>query len=55
MTREELLEIGIDFRGGKFPNIKTWNELNDTYGNEFVSGEAFRSFVKKELKKQEFC
>lgn len=53
MTREELLEIGIDFRGGKFPNIKTWNELNDTYGNEFVSGEAFRSFVKKELKKQD--
>lgn len=51
MSREELLDIGVQFRGGKFPNT-TWNSLNEKYGFPFVSGEAWRSFVKNELKKQ---
>lgn len=51
MSREELLDIGIKFRGGAFPN-ETWETLNIKYNKPFASGESFRSFVKKELKKQ---
>lgn len=50
--KQNYLDIGIQFRGGAYPNTKTWNQLNDEHGKPFVSGEAWRSFVKKELKKQ---
>lgn len=51
MDNKELLEIGLKFRGGGFPN-ETWESLNKKHGFPFPSGEAFRSFVKRELKKQ---
>lgn len=51
MDKQKLLDIGIQFRGGKFPS-ETWESLNKKYDCPFVSGEAWRSFVKKELKKQ---
>lgn len=51
MDNKELLEIGLKFRGGGFPN-ETWESLNRKYDNPFPSGEAWRSFVKRELKKQ---
>jgi len=50
MDKEKLLDIGIQFRGGKFPS-ETWDSLNKKYGHPFKSGEGFRCFVKKELKK----
>jgi hypothetical protein len=51
MDKQKLLDIGIQFRGGKFPS-ETWDSLNKKYGCPFKSGEGFRCFVKKELKKQ---
>lgn len=51
MDNKELLEIGLKFRGGGFPN-ETWETLNKKYGKPFLNGESFRSFVKRELKKQ---
>lgn len=50
MDREKLLQIGIDFREGK-RSEKTWNDLNDSMDKPFASGESYRCFVKKELKK----
>jgi len=51
MDKSKYLDIGIKFRGGAFPG-ETWNSLNEKHGCPFVSGEAWRSFVKSELKKQ---
>jgi len=54
MTEEErkrLFDIGMKFRGGAFPG-ETWKSLNEKYNRPFTSGEAWRSFVRRELKKQ---
>lgn len=51
MEKKDLLDIGIKFRGGAFPG-ETWESLNTKYGYSFANGESFRSFVKRELKKQ---
>ena len=51
MDKEELLNIGIQFRGGKFPS-ETWESLNKKYDCPFATGESWRCFVKKQLKKQ---
>ena len=50
--RKKLLQIGIDFRDGKREE-KTWEILNDSQDKPFASGESFRCFVKKQLKKQD--
>jgi hypothetical protein len=52
MDREDCLKIGIDFRNGKYPK-DTWESLNKKLGKPFCSGEAFRSFVKQKLKKDD--
>jgi len=49
--RKNLLDIGIKFRAGAFPG-ETWNSLNERYGKPFETGEHWRCFVKRELKKQ---
>ena len=54
MTEEErkrLFDIGMKFRGGAFLG-ETWKSLNEKYNRPFTSGEAWRSFVRRELKKQ---
>jgi hypothetical protein len=51
MDKKELLELGLKFRGGAFPG-ETWESLNAKYKRPFPSGEAFRSFVRRELKKE---
>ena len=49
--RKKYFDIGIKFRGGAFPE-DTWESLNEKYGEPFASGERWRCFVKRELKKQ---
>lgn len=49
--RKQYFDIGIKFRGGAFPG-ETWESLNDRHGKPFNSGEHWRCFVKRELKKQ---
>lgn len=49
--KEKYFDIGIKFRGGTFPG-ETWESLNNKYGKPFVSGEAWRNFVRRELKKR---
>lgn len=51
MSKEELLKIGIDFRAGLYSK-DTWDSLNEKYNKPFTSGEAFRSFTKRELKRE---
>jgi len=51
-NRKKLLDIGLKFRGGAFPG-ETWGSLNTKHGAPFSSGEAWRSFVRRELKKQQ--
>jgi len=51
MDKKELLELGLKFRGGAFPG-ETWESLNNKYKRPFPSGEAYRSFVRRELKKE---
>ena len=51
MEKKELLDIGLKFRGGAFPG-ETWESLNAKYKYPFPSGEAYRSFVRRELKKE---
>lgn len=56
MNEEERIkyfDIGIKFRGGAFPKGTTWDSLNEEHGNPFSSGESWRNFVRRELKKQE--
>lgn len=50
MSKDELYQIGINFRNNLYKDIKTWNHLNDNNGKPFPSGEAWRCFVKKRLK-----
>ena len=49
--RTRYFNIGIKFRGGAFPG-ETWESLNESYDKPFTSGEAWRSFVRRELKKR---
>ena len=49
--RTRYFDIGIKFRGGAFPG-ETWESLNESYDKPFTSGEAWRSFVRRELKKR---
>lgn len=51
MSNQELLRIGINFRAGMYPK-KTWDSMNVEYGFPFKNGEAWRNFVRRELKKQ---
>ena len=51
MEKKELFDIGLKFRGGTFPG-ETWESLNTKYERPFPSGEAWRSFVRRELKKE---
>lgn len=51
MSNEELLQIGINFRAGMYPS-ETWESLNNKYNCPFKNGEAWRNFVRRELKKQ---
>lgn len=51
MEKKELFDIGLKFRGGAFPG-ETWESLNNKYERQFPSGEAYRSFVRRELKKE---
>lgn len=48
--RKKLFQIGVDFREGRREE-KTWETLNNSQGKPFASGESYRCFVKKELKK----
>ncbi len=52
INKDELFKIGIDFRAGLYPN-DTWESLNRKYNCPFPTGEAFRSYVKKRLKKED--
>ena len=49
-NRKNLLKIGVDFREGKREE-RTWEILNNSQGKPFASGESYRCFVKKQLKK----
>ena len=51
INKDELLQIGIDFRAGLYPQ-DTWDSLNDRYEKPFKNGEAWRNFVRRELKRQ---
>jgi hypothetical protein len=51
LSNEELLQIGINFRAGMYPS-ETWESLNIKYDCPFKNGEAWRNFVRRELKKQ---
>ena len=50
--RLKYFDLGLKFRGGAFPG-ETWESLNDKYKKPFVSGEAWRNFVRRELRKQQ--
>ena len=50
--RLRYFDLGLKFRGGAFPG-ETWESLNDKYKKPFVSGEAWRNFVRRELRKQQ--
>lgn len=50
MNRDDLFEIGVDFREGKYPN-ETWESLNERFGKPFKNGECWRQFVKNRLYK----
>jgi len=47
----DLVQIGINFRAGMYPN-HTWESLNIDQGSPFKNGESFRGFIKKTLKKE---
>ncbi len=51
ISNEKFLQIGIDFRAGLYPQ-DTWESLNNRYEKPFKNGEAWRNFVRRELKKQ---